>query len=111
MGGGHRAAEGHDKNRGELDMSKEENEKKLQELLLDAENAIRAVKDFAVENDLMFQIDGLRRGPVEEDDDYGGGMSTRYLSLDENDERDEDDKLPVRVQKLDINYDWLPSMC
>ena len=90
---------------------KEANEQKLQELLLNAQAAIDSVKEFAVENDLTFQIDGLRRGPVEEDYDSGGRLSTRYLSLDENDDREEDEQLPISLDKLDISYGWLPSFC
>lgn len=88
-------------------MEKEQAEQELQKLLVEAQQAIDKVKAFAVENDLLFEITGWRRGPWAYNDD---GYFATY-DLDENDNRDEDDQMEICLDALTINRDWLPSMC
>lgn len=89
---------------------KNEAQRRLQEMLTGIREQLDAVVEYATENNLCFQFDGVRRGPVE-DEDEGGGISNQYIDANDPNVANEYGCCPIKVTGLDFNLDWIGSTC
>ncbi len=91
--------------------SKEEKQRKLQELLSAARGALEEALAFATEHDLWFEFTGLRRGPGEDlktmdvnDSKEISGMEREFKEWGGSWPR-------TRTDVLDISEEWVGSWC